>query len=151
SALRPRAPGVPFYSTSTGALLRENELLDADYWWRNVRNPVRFAEACSNLVADNHELFLEIGPHPVLGGNIREVCTSAGAECALAASQKRESSELRQMKIGAGRLFSAGADIDSTRMNRVRGNVIQVPHVPWQRQKLWLESSGCRLDRLGSC
>ena len=41
---------MPFYSTVTGGLLDTAEL-DAEYWYRNVREMVRFAEAVRRLVA----------------------------------------------------------------------------------------------------
>ena len=46
--------------------------LDAEYWWRNIREPVRFRQAIDRLIADNVRLFVEIGPQPVLQSYIRE-------------------------------------------------------------------------------
>ena len=40
--------------------------LDAGYWYANVRQTVRFADAVRALAADGHRVFVEVSPHPVL-------------------------------------------------------------------------------------
>ena len=41
------------YSTVTGAKV-EPEELDAGYWYRNLRQTVRFADVVEQLLADGH-------------------------------------------------------------------------------------------------
>src|SRR5690606_24395396 len=45
------APRLPLYSTVTGARVTSGDW-DAEYWCANVRQPVRFADAISALIAD---------------------------------------------------------------------------------------------------
>ncbi|MGO4429297.1 acyltransferase domain-containing protein, partial [Streptomyces sp. MCAF7] len=61
----PRRGGVPFYSTVTGAVL-ESTGLDAEYWFRNARQPVDFEGAVRALLADGFRFFVESSAHPVL-------------------------------------------------------------------------------------
>ncbi|MDT8267422.1 acyltransferase domain-containing protein, partial [Roseomonas sp. DSM 102946] len=63
--MAPRPGQIPFVSTVTGAPL-PGEAADAEYWWRNLRAPVRFAEALAAALGQGARLFLEIGPNPVL-------------------------------------------------------------------------------------
>src|SRR5206468_2516693 len=65
AALRPRPITVPFISTVTGQPL-DGTTLGADYWGRNLREPVQFAAAVASLIEAGHDLYLELGPHPVL-------------------------------------------------------------------------------------
>ena len=58
-------PASMLVSTVTGEPMR-TPLTDADYWWRNVREPVRFSDAVATLIGAGVQLFLEIGPQPVL-------------------------------------------------------------------------------------
>ncbi|MGW0238910.1 type I polyketide synthase, partial [Streptomyces sp. NPDC002996] len=51
ASIAPRAGQVPFYSTVTGALLDGTEL-DAAYWCRNLREPVRLDAAQQALLTD---------------------------------------------------------------------------------------------------
>ena len=48
----------------TGTAIEVGPISAASYWARNVREPVRFATAIQALASS--EVFLEIGPHPVL-------------------------------------------------------------------------------------
>jgi phthiocerol/phenolphthiocerol synthesis type-I polyketide synthase C len=64
--LSPQDSKVPFVSTVEGSAKAGQEL-DADYWYRNVREPVRFHDAIAHLLKDlGVVVFLEVGPHPVL-------------------------------------------------------------------------------------
>ncbi|WP_238697109.1 acyltransferase domain-containing protein, partial [Streptomyces sp. E2N166] len=74
--LEPVPARVPFVSTVTGTPLDGPEL-DAAYWWRNVREPVRFAEAAAHLATEHAGVLVEIGPHPVLRPYLRHT----GARC----------------------------------------------------------------------
>lgn len=68
SGLNPREAEIPLYSTVTGQRVNGGEL-DGNYWWRNVREPVRFGKAVHTLMRDGYGIFMEIGPHPVLAAS----------------------------------------------------------------------------------
>jgi acyl transferase domain-containing protein len=76
SDVQPQPPGHPLYSTVTATRVSAAEW-DAKYWCANVRKPVRFAETIETLIGDGHRVFLEVGPHPVLSGNIRAILAQA--------------------------------------------------------------------------
>ncbi|WP_225851353.1 acyltransferase domain-containing protein, partial [Streptomyces sp. HPF1205] len=59
-------PVIPVVSTVVGGLV---DMGDAGYWVRQVREPVRFADAVEWLVGRGVTGFVEVGPHPVLVGN----------------------------------------------------------------------------------
>ena len=42
------------------------------YWWRNLRDPVAFLPAIGTAATLAPGLFLEIGPHAILQGYLRE-------------------------------------------------------------------------------
>ncbi|WP_405696700.1 type I polyketide synthase [Streptomyces sp. NBC_01185] len=66
TGLAPADAGIAFYSSVTGERVTGPEL-DADYWCRNLRRPVRFDRALERLRADGFGIFVEVSPHPVLG------------------------------------------------------------------------------------
>ncbi|WP_132935652.1 acyltransferase domain-containing protein, partial [Mycobacteroides abscessus] len=72
AGLTPREAEVPVYSTVTGEQIDGEVFADPDYWCKNVRDSVLFAKAVDTLIVDRYRVFLELGPHPVLLGNIRE-------------------------------------------------------------------------------
>ena len=74
--LRPLPASVPMVSTVTGAPI-EGETLDAAYWGANLREPVRFRQAIAALGAAGHAVFLELGAHPLLAAQIRQMAPEA--------------------------------------------------------------------------
>nr|APD72068.1 type I polyketide synthase 3 [Streptomyces sp.] len=63
--LAPAPPHLPFYST-VDPEAPELPALDGAYWARNLREPVRFADAVAAAVHDGHRVFTEISQHPLL-------------------------------------------------------------------------------------
>ncbi|MGK5631066.1 SDR family NAD(P)-dependent oxidoreductase [Streptomyces sp. URMC 123] len=72
SDLKHDRPRIPYASATTGALLTGAET-DARYWWRNLRQPVRFASAVDQLLEHGCDILVEISPHPVLSGYLRRL------------------------------------------------------------------------------
>ena len=110
AALTPGAAVVPMVSSVTGDLLA-GEAAGALYWWRNLRQPVRFEAALRTALAQGARLFLEIGPAPVLQSYIRETGRAAAVESAtLAGLSKRDAEAADPFPGIADRAFAAGAD-----------------------------------------
>ncbi|GAB3897532.1 hypothetical protein GCM10029964_080550 [Kibdelosporangium lantanae] len=75
AALRPITPSssdIAFYSTVTGEPI-DTSTLDAGYWFRNLRQTVRFEDAVRALLADGHGTFVECSPHPVLTIGVQQL------------------------------------------------------------------------------
>ncbi len=62
--IEPVSCGVPFFSTATGGFLDTAEL-GGEYWYRSLRERVRFEDAVRALAPDACA-FIEVSPHPVL-------------------------------------------------------------------------------------
>ncbi|KAG9254544.1 polyketide synthase [Emericellopsis atlantica] len=61
-----RAPKVNFVSSVAGGHVEPDQLLQVDYWVRQVREPVRFSKGITALIDEGISNFLEIGPRPIL-------------------------------------------------------------------------------------
>ncbi|MGK5534367.1 acyltransferase domain-containing protein, partial [Streptomyces sp. URMC 129] len=66
-------PSIPFVSTVTGRLVSAGELADPSYWLRQVREPVRFADAVESLAGEGVSAFVEVGPSGTLAALAREL------------------------------------------------------------------------------
>ncbi|KUM94497.1 hypothetical protein AQI95_43525 [Streptomyces yokosukanensis] len=77
--LRPGRARVPFYSTVTCRPM-EGEELDAPYWYRNLREPVRLHDVVRLLADAHHDTFIEVSPHPVLAATVEETLEAPGLE-----------------------------------------------------------------------
>ncbi|NUP27210.1 MAG: SDR family NAD(P)-dependent oxidoreductase [Nocardia sp.] len=139
AGLRPAAPRIPLVSTVTAAAVVEAEDgFDAEYWCANVRQPVRFADAVTGLVAAGHRVFLEIGPHPVLSGNIREILLAAGENGATVATLNRKQDDQDSIRRTVAGLYAAGV-LDTGAAfpaDRRATEHLPLPRYPWQNTRL---------------
>lgn len=147
--LRGAPASVPLVSTVTGEFVSDDERYDADYWWKNVRQPVRFRDAIETLLDQGHRHFLEVGPHPVLSQAIRATCNSAGHTSAVIPTLSRKLEDDTSFADALMRLHATGASFDWSRQHP-NGRQIALPAYPFQRQHLWKEGAVNRHDRLGA-
>ncbi|MDQ8194085.1 SDR family NAD(P)-dependent oxidoreductase [Coraliomargarita sp. SDUM461004] len=148
ASLDPKPARIPLFSTvsaeqSTGAEWT------ADYWWRNVRQPVRFASGIQALIEQEHSLFLEVGPHPVLGNSIQEVAADSGKRCRTVFSLRRKEPEQATLHNNLAALFTLGVTPDWNAVGPRDGSFVRLPSYPWQRQLYWQETADSEMDRVG--
>jgi myxalamid-type polyketide synthase MxaE and MxaD len=135
--LASRPPSIPMVSTVTGDFVT-GDGLDGDHWARTMREPVRFAAAIDRLAADGFDLFLEIGPHPVLAGPISECLLARGSEGTVLASLRRGQDEASSLMRSVGALHTAGREVDWERLYG-GGRFVPLPTYRWQRRRYWME------------
>ena len=143
--ISPRPAELPFYSTALGRRLEGPEL-DAQYWWQNVRAPVLFAQALEGLLEDEHQTFVEVGPHPVLSRSVQEVLN--GRQGAVLPTLRRQTDERLSMWGTLGELYTRGYPVDWARLY-ARRPLALLPSYPWQRERYWDESKASEARRLG--
>ena len=61
-------PKIPIISSMTGRLAKVSDLARAEYWVQQARNAVRFSDAFQTLIHQGVNVFLELGPSPMLCG-----------------------------------------------------------------------------------
>ncbi|MET8838696.1 amino acid adenylation domain-containing protein [Streptomyces rubiginosohelvolus] len=145
--LEPQPAQVPLYLTGAEGTARGEEL-DAAYWWKNVRDRVRFRSAVDRIADDGHRVFLEIGPHPVLGHAIRE-CLDAGGRSALTLpSIRRREDETERFAASLGTLHTLGVPIDWDLLQPT-GRPVTLPRHPFRRDRHWTEPRPVAQVRLG--
>jgi len=146
--LTPHASAIPFISTVTGTVLA-GTALNGDYWWNNVRRPVRFAEAVRTLVARGTRLFLEIGPQPVLQSYLHDALRAAARPGAVLSAMARRCPQGDPFALAAMRCHVAGYDISRTAA--FDGPVLAegLPAYPWQRATFRLEHTEEATDLIG--
>ena len=135
----PRPSRVPFFSTLTGALLDQADTpLDEEYWYRNLRGTVRFADAARAAIDAGHTTFVEVGPHPILSFGIERVLQAAGVEGAALETLSRDRGDQAQLLTAAARAFTTGVDVDWGVLFRGTGaRRIDLPTYAFQRRRFW--------------
>uniref|UniRef100_UPI00131DDF83 type I polyketide synthase n=1 Tax=Streptomyces sp. NRRL S-350 TaxID=1463902 RepID=UPI00131DDF83 len=136
--LRPRTGDVPFYSSVTGGLL-DTAGLDADYWYTNLRHPVRFDRAVEALLAAGHRTFVESSPHGVLTLALSESLEQAGADRALVLGTLRRDEDSWRSFLGAlAELHVNGAAVDwPALLAHHAPHRIALPGYAFQRRRYW--------------
>lgn len=137
-SVNPNKATVPLYSTVTGTIMNGTEF-NNDYWWQNVRQPVRFAKAAQTIVNDGYSIFLEVGPHPVLRTNINECLTAADRKGFTIPSLRRAEPEVPGMLNSLGYLHTLGFAINWKPFTE-NGRFIKLPTYAWDKDVYWQES-----------
>ncbi|WP_244203931.1 acyltransferase domain-containing protein, partial [Streptomyces tricolor] len=109
-----QAPLVPFFSTVTGEWVREAGVLDGGYWYRNLRQQVRFGPAVEALLAEGHSVFIESSAHPVLVQPVSEIVDETRADAVATGSLRREEGGPRRLLASMAEVFVQGVAVDWT-------------------------------------
>ncbi|TML22051.1 MAG: SDR family NAD(P)-dependent oxidoreductase, partial [Actinobacteria bacterium] len=135
AGIEPATSDVPFYSTVTGDLL-DTRVLDARYWYRNLRQTVRFQETVQRLAGRGHGTFIECGPHPVLSQAISETLPDA----VVVGSLRRGAGGLDRFMLSLAEAYVRGVEVDW----RLAGRRVGLPTYAFQRDSYWLADAAQR-------
>ncbi|MER5771998.1 type I polyketide synthase [Streptomyces sp. NPDC001985] len=140
AGLSPRPPRIPLYSTLTGSELTDGTPMDARYWFRSLRSPVRFHEAARALVAAGHDLFVECSPHPVLTVALQDTLDEAGREGSALGTLRRRDGGRTRLLTSLAEAHVRGADIDWRALLPAGRRSVALPVYPFQRRRHWLRA-----------
>ncbi|MCZ1017741.1 type I polyketide synthase [Streptomyces noursei] len=135
AGIAPRPSQVPFYSTVSVERI-DTSVLDAEYWYRNLRQTVRFEETVRALAEQSHGLFVEISPHPVLAVAVQETAERAVA----VGSLRRGEGGFARFLESLAEAHVHGIDVDWS-VVFPGGRRVELPTYAFQRRRYWLEST----------
>jgi acyl transferase domain-containing protein len=147
SWLKPSPPQQPLYSTVFGDQATEG-VFDAAYFWKNARQPVKLRNALIAAIASGFNLFLEVGPHPVLANSIQDVLAQERRPGETLFCQRRDAPDELTLLRAVASVHASGLPIDWTSVVPTR-DPIDVPHYAFVRRRHWAESSAAADRRLG--
>ncbi|WP_196449592.1 SDR family NAD(P)-dependent oxidoreductase [Planomonospora sp. ID82291] len=131
--IRPRSSTTVFVSTLTGRPM-DTAGLDAGYWYRSLRRPVRFAEAVgAALDGPGCAVFVECSPHPVLVTAVEETAEAAGREAVAVGTLRRGEGGRDRLLRSLAQAYACGAPVDwSGSCGEAR--LVDLPSYPFQRR-----------------
>ena len=101
---------VPLVSSVTG---QTTQRLDSAYWWANIRQTVRFAEAVETVKREYRpDVFLELAPHSALQTTLAQCLEDSVTVPVCIPTLMRDSDACLGFKQALGALFRAGVDLD---------------------------------------
>jgi acyl transferase domain-containing protein len=139
AGLTPAAPRLPMYSSVDGALLADGTPLDADYWGRNLRQTVRFADAVRAAAGDGHDTFVELSAHPIQLVPIEQELRAAGTDGLFVPSLLRDQDGPESLLTGLGALHAGGLPVDWRRLHPGNGPLAEIPRYPWEHKRYWVD------------
>ncbi|MGW4774832.1 SDR family NAD(P)-dependent oxidoreductase [Nocardia sp. NPDC004278] len=135
--ITPQSTATDFYSTVTGQRLDTGQL-DSDYWYTNLRNPVRFAEAVREAASAGNGAFIEMSPHPVLTFSVEQTLADSATASVVVSSLKRDQPSWWSLIASMATLFTRGI---TPRWAAVFGAAdiarVPLPHYAFQRTRYW--------------
>jgi acyl transferase domain-containing protein/NADP-dependent 3-hydroxy acid dehydrogenase YdfG/acyl carrier protein len=142
--ISPRSGDVPFYSAVTGEEL-DTAGLDGHYWYRNLRETVKFEQAARAVLATGVGAFVEASAHSVLGVPLQETLDDAqgvGSDTLITGSLRREEGGLPKFCSSLAELWVAGIAVDwSAVLGEPDGPEVRLPTYAFQRKRYWIEGS----------
>ena len=128
-------------STVTGTVL-PGARFGADYWWRNIREPVRFCDALQEATRQGARVFVEVGPRATLLPHIGDAVEPLGIEVASVGVLHRKPVGGDPIAKAVAGALVAGARVDETVLfgDDPAGSV-SLPLYPWQRRSFRLSET----------
>ena len=147
SRLKPREGRLPFYSTVTGNTLA-CELLNAEYWWQNLRNPVQFCDAVTAAASAGYSTAVELGPQPSLLRAVTDCATATGQVIDVLPTLQRGKPAPRALAEMLGQAWARGHVPDWHAVFPEQCSHETLPVHPWHREAHWLEAPAVRAYRM---
>ncbi|MBY8854966.1 type I polyketide synthase [Nocardia sp. CA2R105] len=139
ATIEPRPSRIPMYSTVTGDVI-DTQLLNAEYWYRNLRRRVRFGDAIDASIRDGFGALIEVSPHPVLTMAMQEITESASGDTAVLSTLQRGEGELAQVHRSVAAAHAHGVDVDLSSLYPA-GRRVELPTYAFEHRRFWLAPS----------
>ncbi|MEV0781306.1 SDR family NAD(P)-dependent oxidoreductase, partial [Streptomyces sp. NPDC050428] len=130
--LTPASGQVPLHSTVDAEVV-DTAGLDGGYWYRNLRERVRFAEVIETLVHAGHRTFVEVSAHPVLAMAVEQ----AGEDLTVTGTLRRDDGGRGRWLRSLAGVHVAGGNVDWTTQLGDAGRVMDLPTYAFQHQRFW--------------
>jgi acyl transferase domain-containing protein/acyl carrier protein len=129
-------PHTPLVSGVTGSWA-DSDISSGDYWLKHIQKPVQFYQGMETLSTSEFDVFLEIGPAPVLLSLGR---STVKREAAWLPSLRQGRDEWRQMLESVAAMYVRGAHVDWESYDRPYARrKSSGPCYPFARDSYWLK------------
>ncbi|PSB17683.1 beta-ketoacyl synthase [Phormidesmis priestleyi ULC007] len=140
------APAIPLISNLTGQMMSPEQPPGSQYWRHHSRSAVRFTAGIHTMFQQGCELFVEIGPKPIL--------SSLGKGCqqdvpaiwlpSLAPGQE----DWRVLLESLSALYVRGIGVNWPEFDRgYSRHWLSLPTYPFQRQRYWFENTNAAMKQ----
>lgn len=142
-------PQIPIASSVSGDWMRPEEATSPNYWSRQCRAAVMFADAIATIGFETPSVFVEVGPGTTLttlGGQVSAAQrrqydeeTHAPVFIATLPDFEARSETLTHVATAHAQLWQAGLARDWTKLAAARGRRVGLPSYPFQRKRYFID------------
>ncbi|MGW2117920.1 SDR family NAD(P)-dependent oxidoreductase, partial [Streptomyces zhihengii] len=126
---------IPVVSNLTGTVAEPGLMQEPQYWLRQVRQAVRFADGVTALEAMGVTRYVELGPDGVLSGMAQDTTVT---DAVFVPVLRKDRDETDTALTAIGRLWASGAAVDWTNLfSGWGGRVVGLPTYAFQRERYW--------------
>ncbi|MEU9504685.1 beta-ketoacyl synthase N-terminal-like domain-containing protein [Micromonospora sp. NPDC048170] len=137
------APTVPFLSNVTGDWADAEQVTHPGYWVTQLRQPVRFRAAVTQLIRRGNPFLLEVGPGRALGAFARQTAIAQGTTPDWAGSLptvRAGTDERDHVLTTTGTLWAAGVPVDLAAVRTGPApRRVELPGYPYERRRHWVD------------
>ena len=135
--VRPRAADIPVYSTLTGDWL-DTTTMDADYWYRSLRQTVLFEPAVRGLLDAGYGTLIEVSAHPVLALGVHDTIEATGRSALVTGSLRRDEGGVARFLTSLGQVHAHGQSPDwAAVFAGAAHGTAALPTYAFERQRYW--------------
>ena len=132
-----QAPRIPVVSNVTGEQANAEALAAPDYWMRQAREPVRFAQGVRTLRQAGVTTFVECGSQGMLCA-MAAACLEEGEVASFSASLRKGKGEVETLRAAMGAVHVAGVELDwEAAFAGLWAQRVALPTYAFQRQRYW--------------
>jgi hypothetical protein len=136
-------PRIPMMSSVTSEWVDEN-VTRPEYWWRNLREPVRFYAAAGQLATAGRPRFQEIGAGSTLVSLIRSAFPDQ--EMLVLPGLTARDDEWDKILDALAQLYVEGAAVNWHSVSAGKGRKISLPGYPFERKRHWFSARSMDID-----
>ncbi|MET0557093.1 MAG: type I polyketide synthase [Solirubrobacterales bacterium] len=146
AGIEARSVEIPFYSSVTGGRI-DTAALDAEYWFRNARETVRFGPTVELLLEEGFEHFIEPSPNPLLAFPLGEALARAGVSAkAVSGTLRRDRGGEADFLHGVGSAWANGVEVDWESSLPTPSAPAPLPTYPFRGSHFWLQGTAAGGD-----
>ncbi|AUS81207.1 polyketide synthase [Actinoalloteichus sp. AHMU CJ021] len=134
AGVAPVSSRVPFCSTVTATVV-DTGVVDAEYWYRNLRNTVQFEAAVRELAGQDYRVFVEVSAHPVLTMSVQDVVGDA----VVLGTLRRDESGPRRFLASLAEAHVRGLPVEWVPVGAGPAAFVDLPTYAFQRKRYWLD------------
>jgi acyl transferase domain-containing protein/acyl carrier protein len=137
-------PTIPFISNVSGTWIKDSEATDPRYWATHLRHTVRFSDGLKELLREDDQVLLEVGPGQGLSTLAKQQAEAGQRERIFSSIRhpyERQPDEAFLLTT-LGKLWLAGTEVDWMRFyEKETRQRIALPSYPFERKRYWIEPS----------